>query len=287
MITKPTVSSPWPTQGTRPVFFRVVRRRRETHDTFTLWLEPPAGIPFAFLPGQFNMLYLPGIGEVPISISGRAHDPVPVLHTIRAVGAVTRALVRLQKGEQVGVRGPFGTPWPLERARDRDVLVIAGGIGLAPLRPVVYALLHQREAYGRVVLLYGARTPRDLLYAKELEHWRGRFDMEVLVTVDRGTPQWHGHVGVVTTLFNLAVPYITLNNTVALICGPEIMMRYAARDLVRLGVPETNIFLSLERNMQCGQGFCGHCQYGPYFICTDGPVFSYARVASLLTQREV
>ncbi len=276
-----------PTQSTRPIFFRVARRRRETADTYTLWLEPPPGTPFTFLPGQFNMLYLPGIGEVPISISGPAYAPIPVWHTIRAVGAVTRALVNLKKGAMVGVRGPFGTAWPLEQARGKDVLVVAGGIGLAPLRPALLHLLHHRDDYDHVVLLYGARTPHDLLYAKTLERWRGRFDMEVLVTVDRGTPHWHGHVGVVTTLFELAAPYFDPVNTIALICGPEVMMRYAARDLMRLGVAEADIFLSLERNMQCGQGFCGHCQYGPYFICKDGPVFPYSRVAHLLTLREV
>ncbi len=276
-----------PTQGTYPLFFRVVRRQRETHDTHTLWMEPPAGTPFAFYPGQFNMLYVFGVGEVPISISGPAHDPIPLIHTIRAVGAVTRALVNLKPGDIVGVRGPFGTSWPLEQAQGMDIVIVAGGIGLAPLRPALYHLLHHREKYNQVVLLYGARTPRDLLYRRELERWRGRFDMEVLVTVDRGPREWRGHVGVVTTLFDLAEPFFQPTNTVALVCGPEIMMRYTARELLQRGVPEERIFVSLERNMKCGQGFCGHCQFGPHFICKDGPVFPYPQVAHLMTLREV
>ncbi len=276
-----------PTQGSHPLFFRVVRRQRETADVVTLFLEPPEGTPFAFQPGQFNMLYVFGVGEVPISISGPAYDPIPVVHTIRAVGAITRALVNLKPGAWVGVRGPFGTAWPLKAAEGKDVVIVAGGIGLAPLRPAIYHLLRHRDAYGQVVILYGARTPHDLLYRRELERWRGRFDLEVLVTVDRSTRDWRGHVGVVTTLFKMAEPYFNPANTLALVCGPEIMMRYTARELLDRGVPEAHIYLSLERNMKCGQGFCGHCQYGPLFICKDGPVFPYPHVAHLMTLREV
>ncbi len=266
----------------RPLWARVQRIRRETHDTWTLTLD--TGGPFVFAPGQFNMLYVPGVGEVPISISG---DPTggPLVHTIRAVGAVTRALCHLKPGDLVGVRGPYGTPWPVDRAEGLDVVIVAGGIGLAPLRPALYFLLKQREWYGRIVLLYGARSPQDLLYRRELERWRGRFDLVVEVTVDHADPSWRGHVGVVTRL----IPGVSFDpwNTLALVCGPEIMMRFTVQALMDRRVPPENIYLSMERNMQCGVGLCGHCQFGPYFVCKDGPVFAYPRVAPFLGKREV
>ncbi len=270
-----------------PIPFTVVRRRREIPGTVTLWLAPPEGYPFAFRPGQFNMLYVFGVKEVPISISGDPGTPVPVAHTIRQVGMATQALVNLKPGDVVGVRGPFGSAWPLEHARGHDVVIVAGGIGLAPLRPAIYSLLRHRPQYGNVVLLYGARSPRELLYARELERWRGRFDMEVLVTVDRGDRTWHGHVGVVTTLFPQADVFFSPQNTIAFICGPEIMMRFTVRELLDRGVPPERIFVSLERNMHCGQGLCGHCQYGPFFICKDGPVFPYQKLATLFGIREI
>ncbi len=267
----------------RPLWARVLRVRRETHDTWTLTLD--TGGPFAFAPGQFNMLYVPGVGEVPISISGDPTSPGPLVHTLRAVGAVTRALCSLKPGDLVGVRGPFGTPWPVDRAEGLDVVIVAGGIGLAPLRPALYYLLHQREWYGKIVLLYGARSPRDLLYRRELERWRGRFDLVVEVTVDHADPSWRGHVGVVTRL----IPEVSFDpwNTLALVCGPEIMMRFTAQALLDRKVPPENLYLSLERNMQCGVGLCGHCQLGPFFVCKDGPVFAYPRVAPFLGKREV
>ncbi len=271
----------------QPVPFRVVRRRRETADTWTLLLAPPEGYPYAFLPGQFNMLYVYGVGEVPISISGNPLLPLPVAHTIRRVGSVTRALTSLKVGDIVGVRGPFGRPWPMEMAEGKDVVIVAGGIGLAPLRPALYHLLEYRESFGRIVFLYGARTPADLLYKKELEQWRGRFDIDVLVTVDRGDEHWRGHVGVVTTLFVQAERLFDADNTVAFICGPEVMIRFTVRELLARGVKEADIFVSMERNMKCGQGLCGHCQYGPFFVCKDGPVFSFADVEPLFGLREV
>ncbi len=267
----------------RPLWARVLRVRRETHDTWTLTLD--TGGPFAFAPGQFNMLYVPGVGEVPISISGDPTSPGPLVHTLRAVGAVTRALCSLKPGDLVGVRGPFGTPWPVDQAEGLDVVIVAGGIGLAPLRPALYYLLRQREWYGKIVLLYGARSPRDLLYRRELERWRGRFDLVVEVTVDHADPSWRGHVGVVTRL----IPEVSFDpwNTLALVCGPEIMMRFTAQALLDRKVPPENLYLSLERNMQCGVGLCGHCQLGPFFVCKDGPVFAYPRVAPFLGKREV
>lgn len=269
-----------------PIPYRVKRTIQETHDTFTLELEPAFGRPhFAFNAGQFSMLYAFGVGEVPISISGDPDKPQVLVHTTRAVGAVTEAMRRLKKGDLIGVRGPFGTSWPMSKARGCDVVLIAGGIGLAPLRPALYYILSRREEYRQVALLYGMRTPQDMLYDKELEHWRGRFDVEVGITVDRATAGWHGSVGVVTRLISKA-PFDP-HNTVAMVCGPEIMMRYAVMDLQKRGVPDESIYVSMERNMKCGIGLCGHCQFGPVFICKDGPVFSYDQIRDWLRKREI
>jgi NAD(P)H-flavin reductase len=283
------ISDPLPSglDPMRPVPFTVRQAQRETGDTFTLVLEPPQGVSgvFPFSPGQFNMLYVFGVGEVPISISGDPARPEALVHTIRAVGAVTRAMQRLSRGDVVGVRGPFGAPWPVDQAHGQDVVLVAGGIGLAPLRPALYHVLLHRGQYGRVVLLYGARTPRDILFARELKEWRGRFDMEVEVTVDRATIEWQGSVGVVTKLVDRA-PFDPAS-TMAFLCGPEIMMRFAVLALQRRGVDDQGVFVSMERNMKCGVGLCGHCQLGPVFVCRDGPVFRYDQIASLFAQREV
>jgi len=269
-----------------PAPWRIVSSRPETHDTFTLTLEPvQADRPFAFEPGQFNMLFAPGVGEAAISMSGCAGTVSQVVHTLRAVGRVTRTLQRLKRGAALGLRGPFGTPWPIAQAEGRDVLIVAGGIGLAPLRPAICHILKHRERFGRVNLLFGARSPRDILFAKEIETWRGRFDVNVEVTVDRAGPEWYGGVGVVTTL----IPRAEFDpaNTEVFVCGPEIMMHFTRRELERRDVPDEHIWISMERNMKCGVGFCGHCQLGPLFVCRDGPVFRYDRVASLLGIREV
>jgi NAD(P)H-flavin reductase len=238
-----------------------------------------------FAPGQFNMLYVFGVGEVPISISGDPARPELLVHTIRAVGATTRALQRLRKGDWVGVRGPFGTAWPVAEARGRDVVLIAGGIGLAPLRPAIYHLLLHRPLYGRVVILYGARTPHDMLYTKQLRDLRSRFDIEVEVSVDRATVEWQGAVGVVTKLVQRS-PFDP-QSALAFICGPEVMIRYAAIALEQRGVPDAAIFVSMERNMKCAVGLCGHCQFGPFFVCKDGPVFRYDRIQRFFGVREV
>lgn len=267
--------------------FRVQKVRRETHDTFTLELasngEVGGALPFA--PGQFNMLYAFGVGEVAISISGDPAQPEKLVHTIRAVGATTKALARLQRGDMVGVRGPFGSQWPVSEAVGRDVVIIAGGIGLAPLRPVIYHVLQNRPKYGNVVLLYGARTPSDLLYTKELEQWRGRFDVDVQVTVDRAPASWRGTVGVVTNF----IPKVRFDpsEAVAMICGPEIMMRFAVQEIEDREMKAESIYISMERNMKCAVGFCGHCQFGPTFICKDGPVFSYDSIRGLLKIRGI
>ena len=258
----------------------------ETEDTFSFELTPASSSQqFRFLPGQFNMLYVFGTGEIPISISGDPANAERLVHTVRTVGAVSRAMGSLKRGEQLGVRGPFGSPWPVESAYRKDLVIIIGGIGLAPLRPALYSVLASRQAFASVCLLYGTRTADDILYRKELNQWSRRNDLQTLITVDRAGPDWGGNVGVVTTLIGKA--QFDANNTVALICGPEIMMRFAIRELQKLGVADDSIYVSMERNMKCAIGFCGHCQFGPTFICKDGPVFRYDRVRHLLAIREL
>lgn len=270
----------------RPTPFVVRQAVRETDDTFTLLLRPEdERAVLRFGPGQFNMLYVFGVGEVPISISGDPARPELLVHTVRAVGAVTRAMQKLQKGAVVGVRGPFGTSWPMEQAQGHDVVVVAGGIGLAPLRPALYHLLLHRVQYGRVVLLYGARTPRDMLFRRELREWRSRFDLDVEVTVDRATSEWQGAVGVVTKLVGRA-PFDP-ESAVAFVCGPEVMIRFTVLALQRRGVADSSMFISMERNMKCAVGFCGHCQFGSAFVCKDGPVFRYDRTLPFFGLREV
>jgi NAD(P)H-flavin reductase len=258
---------------------------KETPDTFTLALEPANGADAGFQPGQFSMLWVFGVGELPISISGDPEDAHHLTYTVRSVGPATQALVSKAAGQSLGVRGPFGAGWPVEAAKGNDVVVVAGGIGLAPLRPVIYRVLRHREDYGRLVILYGARSPRDLLYRKELAFWAKQKDTQVLTTVDYGGVSWRGRVGVVTSLFKFL--RLQPRRTVAMVCGPEIMMRLVSRELLARGLPAENLYLSMERNMKCGAGFCGHCQWGPHFICKDGPVFSYARIAPLLDRYEL
>lgn len=268
----------------RPFHIRAVRR--ETHDTFTLEMEPADGSSgFAFQAGQFNMLYVFGVGEIPISISSDPTDPRLLMHTTREVGTVTKAMGRLKRGDVIGVRGPFGTPWPIEQAEGADVVIVAGGIGLAPLRSALYHLLANRDRYEKIVLLYGTRTPNDILYRRELQRWRAQFDLEVHITVDRAMSGWRGNVGVVTSLIPRA-PFDP-QSAVALVCGPEIMMRFTVLELQRRGVALSNIYISMERNMKCGVGICGHCQFGHCFVCKDGPVFRYDRVQNLFERREI
>jgi NAD(P)H-flavin reductase len=280
-IAERTVSDPMV-----PSLFRIERMKRETEDTFTLELSPfEETTKISFLPGQFNMLYVFGVGEVAISISGDPCKTSQLEHTTRRVGVVTKVMGLMKPGDTIGVRGPFGSHWPIDVENGRDFVVVAGGIGLAPLRPVLYHLMAQRERYRNIVLLYGARTPEEILYKRELERWRGKFDLEVQVTVDRGASGWRGNVGVVTPLIARA-PF-NPSNTVALTCGPEIMMRFAVMELQKRGVPADRIFLSMERNMKCALGYCGHCQYGPTFVCKDGPVYRLDHIASIFGKSEI
>jgi NAD(P)H-flavin reductase len=266
--------------------FRIVRKKKETYDTFTIDLNASDNSSaFDFTPGQFNMLYVYGIGEVPISISGSPEKPETLTHTIRKVGAVTNALGKMQKDDTVGVRGPYGVGWPINEAVGNDVVIIAGGIGLAPLRPAIYHVLAHREKYDKFILMYGARTPEDILYAKRLSKWQSLPEITTLVTVDRATGNWLGNVGVVTTL--VGRKSFDPNRCIAMICGPEIMMRYSVMALEKYGVNEDKIYVSMERNMKCGVGLCGHCQIGPTFVCKDGPVYRYDRIRNQFIKREM
>lgn len=265
--------------------YRVTRRRRDTAVVTTLDLTPAdAGPQAPFAPGQFNMVYAFGIGEVPLSISGDPRGPASLAHTVKQVGAVTRRICGLRPGDVVGIRGPFGVGWPVEPAEQRDVLVLAGGVGLAPLRPALHHLAHHRDRYRRVVLVYATRSPADILFRGQLAVWR-RQGIEVQVTVDRAGAGWRGHVGSCLQLLPYAAP--TGPAAMAFICGPEVMMRFGAGALERLGFSDDHIYLSLERNMRCAQGLCGHCQFGAEFVCKDGPVFPYRRVRDLLAVREL
>jgi NAD(P)H-flavin reductase len=269
-----------------PAPYRIERLRHETGDTFTIELKRLDGSDgFSFLPGQFNMIYVFGLGEVPISISSDPRNSQTFQHTTRVVGSVTRGMGHLKKGDVLGVRGPFGRHWPVEEAEGHDVVIVTGGIGLAPLRPALYHLMAQREKYHKIVLLYGARTPEDILYRRELERWRSKFDLEIQVTVDRATRTWRGNVGVVTTMIGRS-PFDP-SNAVALACGPEVMMRFAVMEFQRRGLDSKHIYLSMERNMKCAIGFCGHCQYGPTFICKDGPVFRFDRIEPIFGKAEI
>ncbi len=270
-----------------PEFLATIHHHSETDDvvTFEIPLDKNAPLFTPFKPGQFNMLYAYGVGEVPISISGDPDDPERLIHTIRAVGPVSKALTKLGKHDQVGVRGPYGSSWPVEEATGSDVLVIAGGIGLAPLRPAIYQLMKRRSSKGRFSILYGARTPEDLLFRQEVESWRCTPDIQVRVTVDSASKEWVGDVGVVIKL--LSKVRFDPADTVAMICGPEIMIRFTANALEDIGVDSDQIYVSMERNMKCAVGTCGHCQFGPHFVCKDGPIFTYDRIKSILSMREI
>lgn len=266
-----------------PRVARVRASKRESASVWTLEIEDAAAPPATA--GQFNMLTAFGVGETAISLSGDPADRSRLMHTIRVVGPVSGALAALREGEPIGVRGPFGAGWPLEAAEGRDVVILAGGLGLAPLRPALYRLMAERERYGRIVLYYGARSPEDILFGEELSAWAARGGVEVEITVDYAEPGWHGHVGVVPHLLDHVV--LAPERCIAFVCGPEIMMRFSIAALRHAGLGDEAIHLSMERNMKCAIGLCGHCQFGPVFVCRDGPVFSHDRVAHLLTRKEI
>ncbi len=270
-----------PTSPMLPVPYRVADRRVETHDSVTLRLEPVDAPIAPFRPGQFTMLYRPGVGEVAISVSG---DPTArdgaLTQTIRDVGAVSRALHRAAPGDLIGVRGPYGVGWDLDTAVGRDLLIVAGGVGLAPLRPVLLDALARRHIFGRVVLVAGARSPAEFLFGDQLDVWRATAGLEVELTIDRPSPDWSGLVGFVTE--PLARVALDPHRTTAFLCGPEPMMRFSATVLLARRMQARDIRVSLERNMKCGIGLCGHCQLGPLLVCRDGPVVDYTRAHALL-----
>ncbi|WP_010585295.1 FAD/NAD(P)-binding protein [Schlesneria paludicola] len=267
-------SNPWLTDSVQ-----IVDIVNETNGiaTYRLMIQgTPAPSAYQFTPGQFNMLYLPGVGESAISMSGDPDQSDGWIHTVRVAGNVTRMLAKLAVGDTLGVRGPFGTGWPLDQLVGNDIIVVAGGLGLAPLRPLIYYLISHRNLFQKIWLICGARDSAGLLYRQELPLWRQK-RIDVQLTVDRATPDWSGQIGVVTQLIDrlhLDLP----QKTHLVACGPEVMMKYAAASGLRLGLDASRIWVSLERNMQCATGLCGHCQLGPEFICKDGPVLRYDRI---------
>jgi len=234
---------------------------------------------YRFAAGQFNMLYLPGIGEAAISISSDAASPAVLAHTVRAVGNVTDALARLDVGDEVLLRGPYGRPWPVERLRGRHVVVVGGGLGLASQRTAILECARHRDHYASVTILHGAKTPAGLFFTAEYDAWRAA-GIDVRPVVDEGDASWHGRVGLVTDLF--AEVAIDPTSAAVLCCGPDPMMTAVARAAARVGIPGGDVFVSLERNMACAVRHCGLCQFGPHFVCQDGPVFPYDSIAALL-----
>ncbi len=268
-----------------PRRYAITQVRQDTRDTFTLLLDPVDGEPITFRAGQFTMLHAFGVGEVPISICGDPRHPTPLEHTIRNVGAVTRALVNAEPGTEVGVRGPFGTTWDAADAVGNDVVFVTGGIGLAPLRPAILDVLAERERYGKVLLLYGSRTPEDILYGAEMRRWADLNGVNVQMTVDNAPYGYKGKVGFVTELITRAG--FEPRKAFSFVCGPEGMMRAAAAALTGRGVPPARIRMSMERSMKCGIGLCGHCQLRDVFLCVDGPVLNYSRLEPLMNVREL
>jgi NAD(P)H-flavin reductase len=250
--------------------------------TFSLeYVDPSA--PVGFLPGQFNMIHLPGFGEVAISISSDPREPQLMGHTIRYAGGVTRAISRLKIGDTVGMRGPYGNSWPMHLAVGNDLMIVSGGIGLAPLRPVILDVLHHRDDFGRVIILYGGRTPQDLLYTDDFEKWQ-EGGIEMFVSVDRADENWKGQVGVIPMAFYRV--RLDHRKTIVFSCGPEIMMRFVIYEAMARRIPKESIYVSMERNMKCAIGFCGHCQVGPSFICKQGPIFRFSAIESFFGKEE-
>jgi NAD(P)H-flavin reductase len=273
-----------PSAPMTPASHQVVGRRQETADVVTLQVEPTDGPRRRYAAGQFNMLYAFAVGEVAISISGNPVADGPITHTIRNVGAVSRALCALQVGDTLGLRGPFGSDWGLDSAAGGDLVIVAGGIGLAPLRSVITQVISERDRFGTVEIVIGTRTPEELAFKDEVDAWRRRDDLAIHVTVDRATPGWRGTVGVVTTV----LPRIHCDpGAIALVCGPEVMMRFTALALMERGLHPSQIRVSMERNMQCAIAQCGHCQLGSVFVCADGPVMTWERVEPLLAVRQL
>lgn len=265
-----------------PAVIRAIKSETYGISTFSLELTNP-DVQVGFAPGQFNMIHLPGFGEVAISICSDPNSPRVMEHTIRYAGSVTRAIGRLKIGDTVGIRGPYGNPWPMQLAEGKDLMIVSGGIGLAPLRPVILEVLHHRSSFGRVLLLYGGRTPQDLLYTDEFEKWQNG-GIELNVSVDRADENWKGQVGVIPMAFYRI--RLDHRNTLVFSCGPEIMMRFVIYEAMARRIPKDAIYVSMERNMKCAIGFCGHCQLGPVFICKQGPVFRFSVIEPFFGKEE-
>ena len=284
MPSSQTVGNPW----ANPYLIQaatIVGKIREAEgiDTYRLrFVDEQVRQTYRFAAGQFNMVYLFGVGEVAISIVSDPDEPQFLDHTIRVVGRVTKSIARLQPGDELGIRGPFGQGWPLDDAQGKEVVIVTGGLGCAPVVGAIEYIFRRRNQYGSVKILHGVKTPHDLLFRERFDAWRRQPDTEVLLTSDQPDKTWHYHVGVVTELFEQVA--VDPARTVVLMCGPEIMMRLGVPILMQRGIPATAIYVSLERHMECGIGLCGHCQMGPYFLCKDGPVMRYDRVAPWLGQ---
>lgn len=263
---------------------RIEEKIHEAEDIYTYRLrltDPEERAAYRFSCGQFNMVYAFGIGEVPISIVSDPDEPHSLDHTVRVIGRITRTFADLGPGDPLGIRGPFGQGWPLEEARGKDVIVATGGLGCAPVRGAIEYIFRRRDEYGALKIIHGVKNPRDLLYRERFDAWRRHPDTEVLLTSDQPDKTWHYHVGVVTELFQ----EVTIHDparTIVLMCGPEIMMRLGVPILMNRGIPASAIYVSLERHMECGIGLCGHCQMQPYFVCKDGAVIRYDRIAPFM-----
>lgn len=268
----------------QPIPHLVTRKWQETGDSVTLGFRTEQSSLPSIAPGQFNMLYVFGIGEIPISMGGQSESEGELLHTIQGVGKVSQALCRMEPGDIVGIRGPYGTSWPMEKLKEKNPMIIAGGLGLAPLRPVIQQLIAQPNQFGKTSLFYGARTPNDVLYKDSFPLWREAFEGQAFATVDFADASWSGDVGVVSDLLPSSDNF---ENRVALICGPEVMIRFTIAELRSRGLPADDIYVSMERNMKCAVGLCGHCQFVGDFVCKDGAVFSYSHVERFFGRQEI
>jgi NAD(P)H-flavin reductase len=256
---------------------RIVRITPQTPDTnlYTFeYVDPQRQRQFTFTPGQFMLLSVFGHGEAPFGICSSPNNKDSFELCIRSVGKLTNVLQNLRQGSVVGLRGPFGHGWPMEKVKGKNIVIIGGGIGLVPLRPAILEIMENRDDYGKLQIMYGARCPEELLFKDELYIWDNRRDIEYVATVDRDDEHcWAGNIGVVTVLFDRIT--ISPKDTYAFVCGPPIMYKFVMRELEKIGLPDNRIFISLERRMKCGVGHCSHCLVGSKFVCQDGPVFSY------------
>lgn len=280
MTTMPEIDAGAPHAAT------VVSRTQESPSIFTLQLrlnDAAAQAAYRFAPGQFNMLYLYGVGEVAISIMSDPAERDTIGHTIRALGRVTQGLAKLQPGDQVGLRGPFGRGWPLREMSGNDIVLVTGGLGCAPVVSVIHYVLKRRERFGKLIIIQGVKHAEDLIWREQYDRWAAMPNTQVLVAASHGAALWPWHVGRVTELFSLA--RFRPDRAAAMMCGPEGMMQAASESLLQRGMPESRLFLSMERNMQCAVGRCGHCQLGGSFVCRDGPVYSWNQVKPLLAHK--